>query len=331
MLEPAQLVPEQTPSASWRSQHVDGTFGWRAAPTSSSEALRRAIIVTLIYADLFDHALTCDEIHRYLIGQAASAAAVVAMLDNDAELRLQIAQTQDRFHLTGRLHLANIRRERVAASAGLWPVAERYAARIARLPFVRLVGVTGALAMNNARPDDDIDLFILAQPGRLWLCRLLVLGVVKLAARQGYVLCPNFFLSTDHLRLSERNLFTAHEVVQMVPLERNPWYGAFMEANGWVADFLPNAFAGGRAEARRGSMRRLAARLVGGLLSARFFDPVERWEMQRKVQRLSRRFEDEGGSVEFSADECRGHFAAHDARILAAYRQRLAEYGDGTP
>jgi hypothetical protein len=300
-----------------------------AAPTSAGEDSRRAILATLIYAGLFDHALTGDEIHRYLIGQAVSAAAVIAMLDNDAELRFQVARTGGRFHLNGQPQLAQVRRERVAASAELWPVAKRYGARIARLPFVRLVGVTGALAMDNARPGDDIDLFILVQPGRLWLCRLLLLAIVKLAARRGYVLCPNFILSTDQLRLSERNLFTAHEVVQMVPLERNHWYRAFIEANGWVADFLPNAFAGQTVEARPGSRRPMPARLVASLLSARLFDPLERWEMRRKVLRLSRRLEREGGSVAFSEDECRGHFAAHDARILAAYRQRLAEYGDG--
>jgi len=295
------------------------------APASSGEALRRSILATVIYADLFDHALTREEVHRHLIGRAASAAAVASMLDNDAELRGRIAPTEDRFHLKGRIQLASIRRQRLAASAGLWPVARRYGAQIARLPFVRLVGVTGALAMDNARQHDDIDLFILAQPGRLWLCRLFVLGVVKLAARQGYVLCPNFLLSTDHLRLSERNLFTAHEVVQMVPLERNPWYGAFIEANGWVTDFLPNASA--RETAGSGSTKWLAARLAAGLLSARVFDPVERWEMRRKVRRLRRRLEREGGSVAFSEHECRGHFAAHDARILAAYRRRMAEYG----
>jgi len=311
MIEQARLAPEPT------------------APTSASEALRRAILATLIYADLFDHALARDEIHRYLIGQAVSAAPLVAMLDNDAELRFHIAQTEGRFHLSRRPHLADIRRERTAASAELWPVAKRYGARIARLPFVRLVGVTGALAMDNARPDDDIDLFILAQPGRLWLCRLLVLGMVKLAARRGYVLCPNFLLSTDHLRLSERNLFTAHEVVQMVPLERNRWYGAFIGANGWVTDFLPNAFARRTADARPGSTRPMPARIVEGLLSVRVLDPLEQWEMRRKVRRLNRRLEREGGTVAFSEEECRGHFAAHDARILAAYRRRLAEYGDG--
>jgi hypothetical protein len=301
-----------------------------AAPRSAGEALRRAILSTLIYADLFDDALTRTEIHRYLIGQAVSAAAVVAMLDDDAELRFHLAQTEGRFHLSGRPQLADMRRARAAASAQLWPVAKRYGARIARLPFVRLVGVTGALAMNNARPDDDIDLFILAQPGRLWLCRLFVLAVVKLAARGGYVLCPNFILSTDRLRLSERNLFTSHEVVQMVPLERNHWYRAFIEANGWVSDFLPNAFVGQTAEARPGAVRRMPARLVAGFLSAQVFDPLERWEMRRKVRRLSRRLEREGGSVAFSENECRGHFAAHDARILAAYRQRLAQYGVGS-
>jgi hypothetical protein len=301
-----------------------------AAPKSAGEASRRAILATLIYADLFDDALTADEIHCYLIGRAVSAAAVMALLDNDAELRFDVAQTDGRFHLKGRAQLAQVRRERVAASAELWPVAKRYGARIARLPFVRLVGVTGALAMNNARPDDDIDLFILAQPGRLWLCRLLVLAVVKLAAREGYVLCPNFILSTDHLRLSERNLFTAHEVVQMIPLDRNHWYRAFIEANDWVADFLPNAFAGQTVEAPPGSARPIPARVVAGLLSAQVFDPLERWEMRRKVRRLRRRLEREGGSVAFSENECRGHFAAHDARILAAYRQRLAQYGVGS-
>ena len=300
-----------------------------AAPASVDEASRRAILATLIYADLFDDSLTRDEIHRYLIGQALSPTEVVAMLDNDAELRFHVAQAEGRFHLSGRAQLAQVGRERAAASAELWPVAKRYGARIARLPFVRLVAVTGALAMDNARPDDDIDLFILSQPGRLWLSRLLVLGVVKLAARQGYVLCPNFILSTDHLRLSERNLFTAHEVVQMVPLERNRWYDAFIEANGWVADFLPNVLAGETAAARPPSMKRFATRLVAGFLSARLFDPVERWEMRRKVRRLTQRLEQEGGSIAFSEHECRGHFAAHDARILAAYRRRLAEYGEG--
>jgi len=287
--------------------------------------LRRAVLSTLLYADLFDYPLTDSEIRRYLIGEAAATSRVTALLDGDAGLRRHVDRTGKWAHLTGRSHLANVRRDRAAMSADLWPIARHFGAWIARLPFVRLVGVTGALAMNNATVGDDIDLFILVQPGRLWLCRLFILAIVRLAGQHGTTLCPNFLLSTDHLRLSERNLFTAHEIAQLVPLTRTPWYDAFLDANGWVRDFLPNAFGNGSTgEARLD--RRSATRLATRLISTRLFDPLERWEMERKVQRLRARQEREGGSVAFSVHECRGHFAAHDARILATYSDRLAAY-----
>jgi hypothetical protein len=154
---------------------------------------------------------------------------------------------------------------------------------------------------------------------------LLVLAVVKLAARRGTELCPNFLISADHLRLSERNLYTAHEVAQMVPLTPTPWYQAFLNANRWIGNFLPNALPA-RSTAEAALDPRPARRIVSSVLSTRLFDPIERWEMERKIRRLAARYEREGGSVAFSAHECRGHFAAHDTRILAAYRQRLAAY-----
>ena len=298
-----------------------------SAVEPGERTLRHAIVNTLVYADLFDFPLTRSEIQRYLVGEPASTTQVAAMVDGDASLRRHIAQTGAWIHLAGRSHLAEVRRERALVSARLWPIARSYGARIARLPFVRLIGVTGALAMNNAEAGDDIDLFILVQPGRLWLCRLFVLAVVKLAARHGTDLCPNFLIATDHLGLSERNLFTAHEVSQLVPLTPTPWYHVFLNANGWVRNFLPNALP----TASIGDThvdRQPARRVVTGMLSTRLFDPIERWEMQRKIRRLASRYEREGGSVAFSAHECRGHFAAHDARILAAYHGRVAAYAE---
>lgn len=312
----------------WPAPADHRAFAVSASAASRERTLRRAILATLVYADLFDYPLTRFEIQRYLVGETRTVMAVAAALDSDPALRPHLGQTGDWFHLTGRRELADVRRDRGAISARLWPVARWYGARISRLPFVRLVGVTGALAMNNARPDDDIDLFVLVQPGRLWLCRLLVLAVVKLAARRGAELCPNFLLSTDHLRLSQRNLFTAHEVAQLVPLAGGGWYDAFVEANHWIADFLPNALPK-RSISRASAWGWWPTRVATDLLSTRLLDPIERWEMERKVRRLTGRFEREGGSVAFSAHECRGHFAAHDARVLAAYHARLGTYMEG--
>jgi hypothetical protein len=290
------------------------------AEQGADAALRRAIVRTLAYADVFDYPLGRAEIHRYLIGQRATAQEIDRALEHDGELRELIERNGDEFHLRGRAAIVADRRRREAASAELWTAARAYGRWIARLPLVRFVAVTGALAMNNAERDADIDLFILTRPERLWLCRLLVLAVVRLAALRGRRLCPNFLLSTDRLRLDERNLFTAHEIAQMVPLRATAWHAAFLTANDWVAEHLPNA------DLERAPVRDEPplARLLGAVLATPIFAPLERWEMRRKIRRLRARAKREGGSLAFSADQCRGHFAAHDVRVLAAYSERVA-------
>src|SRR5438132_6087142 len=137
----------------------------RLAPQgmASTAALRRAILLALIYADIFETPLARSELHRYLIGRAASAAAVASALDKDPVLRSEVRHTGDWVYLAGRDHLVEVRRARNAASARLWQQAERYGAVVERLPFVRMVAITGALAVNHARAGDDIDLVILAQ------------------------------------------------------------------------------------------------------------------------------------------------------------------------
>jgi len=285
-----------------------------------SAALRRAIARTVAYADLFEYPLGRVEIHRYLIDEAASPEEIDRALEQDAALAAYIERTGDKLHLRGRASTVETRRSREAASAELWRRARRYGALVARLPLVRFVGVTGALAMSNAERRADIDLFVLTHPGRLWLCRLLVLAVVRLAALRGDTLCPNFLLSTAALALRERNLFTAHEITQMVPLRPTEWYARFMDANRWTFDFLPNATTGETRAHKDGVLARVAT----WLLAAPVFAPLERWEMRRKIRRLTARAAREGGSLSFSEIECRGHFAAHDVRVLAAYAERAA-------
>ena len=293
----------------------------RARASEGDVVLRRAIARTVAYADVFDYPLHRSEVHRYLIGEAAPPEEVETMLERDAALGAYVECTGSYVHLRGRASTVETRRAREATSAELWPIARAYGAWIARLPLVRFVGVTGALAMSNAERDADVDLFILTHPGRLWLCRLLVLAVVRLAALRGHRLCPNFLLSTEALVLRERNLFSAHEIAQMIPLRATAAYLRFLEANRWAASDLPNALTPPDTAPRAdGVLTRLGTRV----LSAPLFAPLERLEMRRKIRRLTTRGAREGGSLAFSASECRGHFSAHDVRVLAAYAERAA-------
>ncbi len=55
---------------------------------------------------------------------------------------------------------------------------------VATLPFVRMVGIGGSLAVDNVTsPRDDIDLMIVARQGRVWTARALSIAVVHLARR----------------------------------------------------------------------------------------------------------------------------------------------------
>ena len=106
-----------------------------------------------------------------------------------------------------------------------------------------MVAVTGSLAVNNVDAAADIDFLIVTEIGRLWLCRAMIIMLVKLAAKRGVWLCPNYFLSTRALHFDDRNLFSAHEIVQMVPISGRRVFRQLLEENQWVTDFLPNAYA----------------------------------------------------------------------------------------
>jgi hypothetical protein len=186
-----------------------------------------------------------------------------------------------------------------------------------------MVGVTGALAVDN-EAGPDMDYLIVTETGRLWLCRALVILLVRWADRQGDLICPNFFLSERALTFSERDLYTAHELVQMVPLVGPETYTAMRHANAWTAAFLPNANgAPGRHVEPVLPVR--SSNLQAAAEAALRTPPgawLEQWEMERKLRKFSTSWPD-NPEAGFCADWCKGHFGGYGRKTLAAYAERL--------
>jgi predicted nucleotidyltransferase/DNA-binding HxlR family transcriptional regulator len=126
-----------------------------------------------------------------------------------------------------------------------------YLKLLSLLPQIKLIGLSGSLAMQNAKEDDDIDLFIITAKNRLWTARLvavflaIVLGLkrprgVKKAPNR---VCLNLFFDLADLAIpkQKRSEFVAHEVLQMKPLvDKDNTYIRFLQANRWVYRFFPN-------------------------------------------------------------------------------------------
>lgn len=304
-----------------------------AWPLRAIQDLDDAILHTLVYADLFDYPLKVKEIHRYLTGYAAPLAMVERHLEEDGRLSGRLASISPWWFLAGREHLAELRRERTAYSQVLWPQARRYGHLIAALPFVRLVSITGSLAMNNVRgPRDDIDLLIVAAKDRLWLARGLAILVVHLARRAGVEICPNYFIAEHRLQVDEPSLFTAHELAQLIPLDGADVYRRLLRSNHWMSHYLPNASPQQPAAGGLGTPVRSGQRLMEGVLGGRLGDAVELWERQRKIPRLYQTAAQKGGKgISFSPELCKGHMDNHADVVLESYANRLAANGILSP
>jgi hypothetical protein len=290
--------------------------------------IRRAILETLIYGDLFDYPLTCEEIIRYLPARA-DPDTIRRLLDEGIEVGTWEC-TGDLLVLPGRTELGNLRMRRTAIADEKWSVAGRPIRWIARLPFVRMVAVTGSLAVNNVEGLDDVDLFIVTAAKRLWLCRAFVILVVRLAARSSVVICPNYFLSETHLALAQRSFFDARELAQMVPLYGPQFYWQIRSLNPWVEAQLPQAASlpdSHVAWIELSPIERVAKQVFEKFLNGRIGSWLELWEMRRKVRRFNQRAQTQGGRVQFTPECCKGHFDGHGEIIPRRFERRLAQYG----
>lgn len=212
--------------------------------------MKKAILSTLAYADVFDYPLTPGELYRFLIADKALnysrfRQALTRMNTNEK----QIDTNGEYFFLRDRRKIVVTRKKREKWSQGKLRIAKQVANWLKLIPTIKMVAVTGALAMGNSDKEDDIDLLIVTSKNRLWLTRGLVvtfLCLTGLYRRPGKIkdkICPNMFLDEKHLEVpkKEQDLFSAHEVCQLKPIwDKDNCYQKFLKANLWSKKYLAN-------------------------------------------------------------------------------------------
>ncbi len=132
-------------------------------------------------------------------------------------------------------------------------IAKKAAKLISKIPSVLFIGITGSLAMMNAKKESDIDFLIITKSGWLWVTRLLVycfLNTTSYILRKPQsenerdALCLNMWLDENDLvwNKKDRNIYTAHEIAQIIPLyNKNKTYQKFLYLNRWILNYWPNS------------------------------------------------------------------------------------------
>ncbi len=207
--------------------------------------ITESILKTLIYADIFDYPLTKEEIWRFFICEKP-------VNQNRIEKSLFFFDSKHGyFYLKKREHIVEKRKIKEKESQKKLQIAQQISSLLSIIPSVYLIGVSGNLSMNNAGGKDDIDIFVISKRGTLWSTRLLIVLFLRIMGKHRgkfdknveNKICINMLLDETAIEIpsNRRNLYTAHEVIQMKPLFiRGDMYRRFIAANDWVKKFLPN-------------------------------------------------------------------------------------------
>ncbi len=230
--------------------------------------------------------------------------------------------------------------DRVASNARaelLWPDAQRAAAVLARLPYVRAVLITGGLSKNAAGLDPDVDFLLIVATGRVWTTKSalqVVRRVLPPAIRD--LCCTNYLVDEAHLGVDDRTAYTAMELATAVPMWNGPLCRRLFEENAWASAYVPGwswvEERGANAQdPRRGRVTSALERVydvAGDALDERLLGVWDTYWNRKyaflddatRAQRFKRRRE-----------RSTNHLEDFQFRVLDAWRERLGRYGLDEP
>lgn len=204
--------------------------------------INKNIIATLAYFDVFNYPLTAGEILLFL-GEKCDNKTFNASLSH-----LLITDSVYKFDgfytLKNDPNISIRRQDGNSKAAELIKIAKKVGHILIRFPYVRGIAISGSLSKNFADDESDIDLFIITKSNRLWIARTLLHMFKKLTflVKKEHFFCMNYFIDEEGLEIVEKNIYTATEIVTLIPLEGDITFEKFYSANAWTTGYLPNNY-----------------------------------------------------------------------------------------
>ncbi|MBK9097273.1 MAG: hypothetical protein IPM14_03955 [bacterium] len=195
---------------------------------------------TLAYYDIFSYPLTANEIY-YNLGEnhtcLQEVESVLGKLSDEKIIYRKglFYQLNDNEEFISRRYKGNQLAEKRLQTA------RRVSGLISRFPFIRGIMLSGSISKGYMEEDSDIDYFVVTHPNRVWFTRLMLMLFKKVFlfnSRKNF--CINYFVDNENLEIHEKNVFTATEVVTLLPTFGKECYENFYEQNQWIKEFFPN-------------------------------------------------------------------------------------------
>jgi hypothetical protein len=293
--------------------------------------LRHSVLKVLAYFDLFNYPVLAEEILYFLDQEAEWPGLVTELEALTAEKCL--FRTGNFYSLQDNPALAELRLRGNRRADELLQVAARISQRLFQFPYVRGVGISGSLSKHYADENADIDYFIITRSNRLWIARTFMHLFKKLSYLRGrqHWYCMNYYVDEDALEIKEKNIFTATEMITLLPASGNGGLVRFFDANDWTADYFPHyrerqrvAQGPYRVSFLKRTLEKLLDNRLGDILDD-FFQRLTSRRWKKKEERGD--VNEKGHRISLQNDK---HFSRPNPKIfqkkvLTAYAQKLRE------
>ena len=274
------------------------------------ESLVNAVDEVLAYASVFDHHLELEEVLRNLRVQS-SRKRLEMVIEATPHFVVEHGVLFSQHHAKNENHAQS----RALAVETLEQTTEVLSI-LNSCPQITGLAITGSVAAGVNAEGGDVDVLIITKPGWVWRVRALAIYLAHRHPR-GRLLCPNMVMSEESLTFEE-SVYSAREMMQIVPLKDEDSITKLFEANPWTKKMLPNARR--KPLMRVDKLRQypwwwnaMKLPLLGRI--------IERWESSRRINELK----ESSKSTEaiYSKSVCRGHENSHKTRIESEYNHAM--------
>lgn len=216
-------------------------------PRAKERACDTSVKRTLAYRAVFKYPLTFHQLSTYLISKRDFEHDFFTKSVRRLVKKKHIKTKDETYYLPGVRPLSW--QARFKNTQELLAHAMPAIKLIGKIPWIKMIGITGSVATFNAKPEDDIDLFIVTQKNRVWITRFFVflilksLGMYAQGKKNKRKLCCNLFIDESEMMWAKekQNVYVAHEIVHLMPVvNKSDTYFEFIGKNKWALKHFPN-------------------------------------------------------------------------------------------
>ena len=178
----------------------------------------------------------------------------------------------------------------------------------------------------------DIDFFVVTAPNRLWITKAIMVLLKKTIFFNSYkYFCVNYLISQERLEIDEKNIFSATELITVIPTYGSDVYQELFKANHWINRYYPNypfGYQNGIPENQPGVVKKVIEKGLSGKLGNTLDDLFMKIAIDKAQNKYSKKFSPEEFEVAFKATKyaSKWHGNNYQKKIIDLFNYKINEF-----